>query len=492
MTKIYNYWHEKGIPYFKPIHFVVGNFGPCLLGKKSWLALTEEVYKKFPNDRYVGFYEFTTPILIIRDPELIKDITIKDFDSFPNHRRFVSSDIDPLWGKGLFQMSTREGWHSMRSTLSPFFTGSKLKMLFTLMGECATQFIDHIKSQNGEMIEIKDTYTRFSNDIIATCAFGIQCDSLKHRENEFYVMGREASDFSGIRGLRFFIYDFSATLMKIFDIKIFSNRVSAFFRKIIKEALVLRREKNIIRPDMLHLLIEAAKKINNLDYEERMKNVLNEFTDEDITAQVITFFIAGFETISTALCYLTYYLAINPDVQKRLYDEINETLEESPKTTYETLTSMKYLECVISESLRINTPVGIVNRRCEKPYTIKPVNPTEKPVELNKGSIIWFPAGALQKDEKYFPNPDRFDPERFNAENKSKINPFAYIPFGSGPRNCVGTRFATLEMKTIIVEILKHFEIVPNAKTEIPLVPSPVHFNGLPDGGMWLDFKPRT
>ncbi|KAF5288534.1 hypothetical protein FQA39_LY15402 [Lamprigera yunnana] len=492
IAKIYNYWHERGIPYVKPLHYVFGNLTPALFRIKSFPKLIEDAYESFPNNRYVGFYQFTTPTLIIRDPELIKDITIKDFDSFPNHRQFIPASVDPLWGKNLFQMSTEEGWHGMRSTLSPSFTGSKMKILFNLMAECTAQFMDYFKSYNGEVdVEIKDVFTRFSNDVIGTCAFGIECNSLKQKDNEFYTMGKEATDLTGFKSLKFFGYGLNATLLKLFNIKIFNNKVGTFFRNIIKDTLDLRRQKNVVRPDMIHLLLEAAKKTNTYNGEENIKNTINGLSDEDITAHALVFFLAGFETVSTALCFVCYHLALNSDVQQRLYIEINETMDQSPKTTYESIMSMKYLDCVISETLRMNSPVPLMDRKCQKPYVIKSASPSEKPIKLDEGTIIWMPLRALQKDKKYFPNPEKFDPDRFAAENKSNINPFAYTPFGSGPRNCIGSRFALLEIKLMIVEILKHFEIVPNAKTEIPIIPS-VHFlHGLPDKGLWLSFKPR-
>ncbi|KAF5288530.1 hypothetical protein FQA39_LY15398 [Lamprigera yunnana] len=492
IVKIYNYWHEREIPYVKPLHYVFGNLTPALFRIKSFPKLIEDAYESFPNNRYVGFYQFTTPTLIIRDPELIKDITIKDFDSFPNHRQFIPASVDPLWGKNLFQMSTEDGWHGMRAILSPSFTGSKMKILFNLMEECAAQFMDYFKSYNGEVdVEIKDTFTRFANDIIGTCAFGIQCNSLKHRDNEFYMMGKEATDFSGFKSLKFFGYGFNSTLIKFFNVKVFSKKVSTFFRSTIEDTIELRRQKNVVRPDMIHLLLEAAKKMKNANTEEKRETFFNELSDEHIISSAINFLVAGFESVSTALSYLTYDLAVNPDVQKRLYDEINETLEPSQKTTYQSIMSMKYLDCVTSESLRIHSPVVVMDRKCVKPYTIKPVSPTEKPLHVDPGTIIWVPITAFHKDEKYFPNPKKFDPERFSDENKPNINPFAYFPFGSGPRNCIGSRFALLEIKMITVEILKNFEIITNAQTEIPLKHSPIHFNGIPSTGIWVTFKPR-
>ncbi|KAF5288513.1 hypothetical protein FQA39_LY15381 [Lamprigera yunnana] len=493
VAKKYHYWHDKGVPYIKPIYFF-GNYASVVFRKKSIVEMVIDTYSKYPNSRYVGFYQPNhQPVLMLRDPDLIKDVTIKEFESFPDHKQFVPHNIDPLWDKNLLQMSTEDGWHTMRTTLSPSFTSSKLKMMFHLMQDCATQFVNYFKSQEGEvLIELKDTFTRFTNDIIATCAFGIQCDSLKDRNNDFYLMGKEATDFSGLKGLKFFGYEFSGPLMKLLKIKMFSDEVSAFFRKVVLETLNHRRQNNIVRPDMIHLLLEASKKVNNLNEEEKSKNIKNELSHDDITAQALIFFSAGFETVSSAMSYLCYELAVHPDIQERLYNEIKETLEGSPKLTYETITSMKYLESCVLETLRLHSSIPGTDRKCQKPYTINPVHPSEKPLRIEKGQLISIPICALHHDEQYFPNSYNFDPERFNAENKSKINPYVFIPFGIGPRNCIGSRFALVEIKLVMVNVLKAFEIVVNKKTAIPLNYSSTSFNLIPDNGIWVSFKPRV
>ncbi|KAF5288518.1 hypothetical protein FQA39_LY15386 [Lamprigera yunnana] len=481
LRKKYNFWRDRRVPHLKPT-YLLGNLGPTVFRIKSLRQVIEDVYTSFPKNRYVGFYNANEPVLILRDPELIKDVTIKDFESFPDHRKFVPPNVDVLWEKNLFQMNTEDGWHTMRSILSPSFSSSKMKQMFQLMEECVTQLVDHFKSQNEDIsLEVQDVFTRITNDIIATCAFGIQCNSLKNRDNEFYVMGREASDFSGFKALKLVGHGISSTLMKLFNIKMFNSRVSSFFRKVINENLSLRKKNDVIRPDMIHLLLEASKRLGNLTEEERSKLIKTELTQEDITAQALIFFFAGFDTVSSAMCYLCYELAINPEIQRQLYDEIRETVETSSQPTYESITSMKYLDCVISESLRLHSFAPVMDRQCQKSYVIKPVHPSEKPLHIQKGQLIWIPSYSIHRDEQYYLNPLKFDPERFNTENRSKINWTMYLPFGVGPRMCIGSRFALLELKLLIVEILRNFEIVPNEKTEVPLSNSIASLNGLPD-----------
>lgn len=178
--------------------------------------------------RYSGIYQCFLPILILKDPDLIKQITVKDFDHFTDHRSFFPEDVDPLWGKNLFSLKGKylflhnfifkncknfkiteetfnpfvgQKWRDMRTILSPSFTSSKMKSLFVLISECAENFVKHFleKSEGVVTIEFKDTFTRFTNDVIASAAFGIQVDSLGQPKNQFYVMGKEATDFSSTR-----------------------------------------------------------------------------------------------------------------------------------------------------------------------------------------------------------------------------------------------------------------------------------------------------
>ena len=144
---------------------------------------------------------------------------------------------------------------------------------------------------------------------------------------------------------------------------------------------------------------------------------------------------------------------------------------------------------VVCESLRKWPPAVTTDRQVSKDFIIEPVKPGEKKLLLEKGAVCWLPVFAIHNDAKFYPNPEKFDPERFSEENKNKINPSMYIPFGSGPRNCIGSRFALLEGKLLLSYILKNFEVVKTGKTKIPVVLDKTQINLASEGGMWLGFK---
>lgn len=228
-----------------------------------------------------------------------------------------------------------------------------------------------------------------------------------------------------------------------------------FFKKIVTETMCFRERESIARPDMIHLLMEARKGRLRHEDEKAPENDTGfatveesalgksaskmELTDDVITAQALIFFFAGFETTSTMLSFLSYELALNPDVQSRLQREVDEvTKGEVKRVSYEELLKMRYLDQVISETLR-KYPAGFVlSRHCVRDYRIEAERDNETDFVLEKGCLVAIPVAGIHRDPEYFPEPDRFDPDRFSDENKGKIVAGSYMPFGSGPRNCIG------------------------------------------------------
>ncbi|KAF2903665.1 hypothetical protein ILUMI_02506 [Ignelater luminosus] len=499
----FQYWKERGVPHVEA-WTIFGNMTSIVFRQKSFANLLQDVYNQYSNQRYFGFYQFLKPALVIKDIELIKQICIKDFDKFSDHYDFLPEESDPFWKRGLFAMEGKE-WHDMRTVLSPAFTSSKMKGMFHLMTECAQKVVDHFESQKLDVItlDMRDALTRLTNDVIASCAFGFKCNSFTHQNNEFYVMGNEAFDFSGIKGLKLFGSSISPALMKVFKITMFSEPVINFFRRIVKETIEYREKTGLIRPDMIHLLREAQKGRLSNDMENSEDNYTGTFktdgdkkaviTDDDIVCQAAIFFFGGYDTVGSLLCNLVYELAINPDAQDKLIEEVDETLTAcNGKITYEALMKMKFLDMVISETLRLWSPAIFLNRKCVKPFTIEPILPGEKSLHLESGFECMIPVFAIHRDPQYFPNPNKFDPERFSDENKKNIQPFTYLPFGIGPRFCIGNRFALLEAKTGIFYLLTRFKIVAVEKTSVPFVIDRSSIALRHEHGYWLGLKRRS
>ncbi|KAK5641474.1 hypothetical protein RI129_010021 [Pyrocoelia pectoralis] len=509
LIKPLNYWKEKNVPYTLGVP-IFGNAWPVVFRQLSFAEVNQKLCQDHADKRYLGMHSFTSPLLIVQDPDLIKKITVKEFDTFPEHRPFIPADVDPLWDKNLFAMAGGERWHEMRATLSPSFTSNKIKSMFVLMKECSRQFSSFYLKKGGMVtIELKDAFSRFTNDVIATAGFGVKCDSLEEPRNEFYLMGRELTNFQGWKGLLSLMKIFMPTITRLLKLSMFDKAVADFFRSIVRETIKIREEQNITRPDMIHLLMQAGTgqlkdekdvsvpeagfaAVQESEIGKNEKKRKFAITNEDITAQVLLFFFAGFDSVSTMMCYAVYELALQPEIQKRLQVEVDQNFSKyGDDLTYDALMSMKYLDQIISETLRKWPSFVSTDRRCVRPFTIEPVLPGENVLHLEAGSVVLIPIYSIQRDARYYPNPDIFDPERFSERNKDKIVPYTYLPFGAGPRNCIGSRFALLEGKLIIAELVRKFEFVVVEKTQIPIVLSKTNFNPIPDEGFWIGLKPR-
>lgn len=225
------------------------------------------------------------------------------------------------------------------------------------------------------------------------------------------------------------------------------QKLSTFFKSLILDTMVERESKNIMRPDMINIIMQVrkgslAKEVQDekIDSNDGFATVTEfsskadakkEWSDDELVAQCLLFFLAGFETSSTLLSFLGCELALNPDIQEKLCREIDET----QKLTYEALNSMKYLDQVISECLRKWPPAMITDRICNKEITLVVDG---QPVTIKEGQQFWIPIYGLHMDPKYFPEPEKFDPDRYSEENVGKIVAGSYVPFGIGPRNCIG------------------------------------------------------
>ncbi|XP_062563384.1 probable cytochrome P450 9f2 [Armigeres subalbatus] len=516
-SKKYEYFLAKPIPVLKPT-FLLGSTGPMMFRRRDVSSHVKLLYDAFEDYKIVGFYDLMKPIYMMRDPEVIKQITVKDFDYFMDHTPTMTNSKpddevggESLFGNSLFALRGQK-WRDMRATLSPAFTGSKMRHMFDLVADCAKSMGEFFKSEAaaGKVLEyeMKDTFSRFGNDVIATVAFGIKVDSLRDRENEFFMKGKAMLNFQSLFVLVKFLLlrAFPALAQKI-GVDFVDSSLTDYFKRMIVDNMKQRDAHGIFRNDMIQMLMEVRKGSLRHQKDEQDtkdagfatveesnvgKSTINRvWTENELISQCFLFFLAGFDTVSTCMTFLTYELMLNPDVQQRLYDEVIETEESlnGKPLTYEVLQKMEYMDMVVSEALRKWPPALISDRFCVKNYMYDDGNGLRFPIE--KGQTMWIPTIAIHNDPKYYENPEKFDPERFSEENRSKIDAAAYLPFGAGPRNCIGSRLALMEVKVIVYNLLKDFSIEASEKTQIPLKMAKNFFALQAEKGVWLEFKPR-
>lgn len=190
-----------------------------------------------------------------------------------------------------------------------------------------------------------------------------------------------------------------------------------FFLNTFLQTLEHREKNNVVRSDLVSLLL----------------GLKNMYTSYELAAEAFLVYAAGFETSSTLITFALYELALNQDIQDRLREEITTGIEENNgELTYEMLFGFKYLDMIINESLRKYPPIAENMRKCAQDFKIP-----ETDLVIPKGTTIQINTFSLHRDPDYFPEPEKFDPERFNDQNVKNIKPFTFLPFGEGPRICM-------------------------------------------------------
>lgn len=396
---------------------------------------------------------------------MIKQIGVKDFDYFEDRRSFIDEKVDQLFGSSLVMLKG-DKWRQMRATLSPAFTGSKMRQMFELIADCSQEIVACLQKQakNGEKInwEMKDFFSKYANDVIATCAFGVKVNSIENPHNEFYAAGKKMANFNNFRtSVKLAVMISCRWLQKLLGLTVIAPEIASKFKSMIMDTMSYRSENNIFRPDVINMLMQVRKsetEPTTTSTDEKLDEtadgfatveesdvgkttVRRQWTDDELVAQCFLFFLGGFDAPSTMIMYVVYELTVNRDIQDRLYEEFVECRKKcgSKRIDYDMLQKLKYLDQVVSETFRKWPVSPVFDRICVKDIEIQDGN---NKFTIEKNTPVWFPIYALHHDPKYFPNPQKFDPERFNDENKAQILSGTYIPFGVGPRNCIGKQIS--------------------------------------------------
>uniref|UniRef100_A0A1Y1LZR7 Cytochrome P450 n=2 Tax=Photinus pyralis TaxID=7054 RepID=A0A1Y1LZR7_PHOPY len=440
-TRNFSCWRNQNVPYKKPVFFF-GNTLPLVLQKMSINAFLRDLYKSatFPC---VGFFFFDRPLLLIRDPELIKRILVSEFDYFED-RSVMYNEHDKYIRTNLFMLK-QPAWRNLRTKVTSVFTASKLKNMVPLVLEAGDDMVNFMKLNclGSEMTNCRSTTFKYAIDAISSCAFGLRVNS--HENSDFAEAAKGIQGVTPLRVIQMAAHFFAPLLVKIFRLKFNDPKSCRYLAKIFLDTVKQREQLKTNRPDF----IELMKKLQREEPDH--------FDDELLASLPLQFLVAGFETSGATIAYILYELSLNTSIQDRLRAEILAVLSKHETITYDAIQEMPYLDMVIKEALRKYPTLPFLDRECTKAYTIPNTN-----VVIQKGVAVYISLTALQHDENYFPDPMVFNPERFSTENKSTIVPCTYMPFGEGYRNCLATKFGYLSVSIGVIKILSHFEIVPS------------------------------
>uniref|UniRef100_A0A671R8S5 Cytochrome P450 3A n=1 Tax=Sinocyclocheilus anshuiensis TaxID=1608454 RepID=A0A671R8S5_9TELE len=467
----HSFFKKLGIPGPKPLPF----FGTMLEYRKGFHQFDVECFKKY--GRVWGIYDARQPVLCIMDQSIFKTILVKEcYSLFTNRRNFRLNG--PLYDA--VSIVEDDDWRRIRSVLSPSFTSGRLKEMFGIMKTHSHILVDNLgkTATRGEAVDIKEFFGAYSMDVVTSTAFSVDIDSLNNPKDPFVTNIKKMLKFDLLNPLFLItaLFPFITPVLEKMDFAFFPTSVTDFFfaalKKIKSERVASDHKKRV---DFLQLMVDSQ----TAGKEHTEKGL----SDHEILSQSMIFIFGGYETTSSTLSFFFYNLANNPEAMKKLQEEIDQTFPDKAPVDYEAVMNMEYLDAALNESLRLFPIVGRLERVCKKTVDINGLL-------IPKDMVVMIPTFALHRDPDYWSNPESFKPERFTKGNKESIDPYMYMPFGLGPRNCIGMRFAQVSMKLAIVEILQRFDVSVCDQTQVPLE---LGTSGLlvPKDPIKLQFKPR-
>jgi len=395
------------------------------------IQLFEHLHRAYGN---IAHYRFMgTPIIFVNNPDYIQEILINQASSFVKERTVRRMKV--LLGEGL--ITSDDPIHKrQRKIAAPAFHRQRIAAYAGKIVAIAAHARD--QWQPGETVDIAAATMRLSLEIVARTLFDTEVTPDIRSIND---------EVNTIMGLYNFIVGMPALerylhwpIPKLVNFRRSRDRLNTIVDRIIRQ----RRDEMAADPtradrgDLLSMLIASRYETEDPRPSNLVPRCLPEgMSDEQIRDEVLTIFLAGYETVANALAWTWYCLSQNPDAETRLHAELDAVLERRLPTLAD-YPALTYTEQVFAESMRLYPPAWAMGRRSTKPITLGPYR-------IPAGAHFFFSQYIIQRSEEYFPDPLRFDPTRHTPEAKAARPRFAYFPFGGGGRQCIGESFAWME-----------------------------------------------
>ncbi|XP_062999709.1 cytochrome P450 3A9-like [Elgaria multicarinata webbii] len=484
LVMLYGIWPHSvfkklGIPGPTPLPF----FGTLLGYREGLIQFDTKCSEKY--GKVWGLYDGRQAVLAVLDPIIIKAILVKEcYTTFTNRRSLKVAGVF----KHILPRTEDEQWKRIRTVLSPTFTSGKLKEMFPIIkhyGEVLMRNVQR-KMENGETLAVKDIFGTYSLDVITSTSFGVNLDSMNNPKDPFVKHIKNLTKFKPLIPLNVLItvFPFLTPLLRALNLNILPQDAETFFMRSfakIKETRLKEGEGS--RVDFLQLMIDSQGS-DGSQQSNGMDHLYKGLTDTEILAQSLIFVFAGYEPTSNSLSFMAYVLATHPDIQQKLQNEIDSILPNKAPLTYDAIRQLEYLDMVLSETQRLYPLGGRIERVCKKDVEINGVT-------IPKGMVVIIPPYVLHRNPEYWPQPEVFRPERFSKDNRETMDPYTYLPFGAGPRNCIGMRFALVAIKVAMATLLQHFSFRVCKETQIPLKMSNKIFL-IPEKPIVLKLVPRN
>ncbi|CAG9785253.1 unnamed protein product [Diatraea saccharalis] len=442
------YWQKLGIVGPKP-NILFGNYKDVILRRITSFELQEDLYNTYPKEKVVGLYRFNTPILLLRDLDIIQHVFISNFDSFVNR----GMEFGDKFATNLAS-SNDETWRILRAQFSPLFTSGKLKNMLYLVERCGNKMLEQLNTEISlsETCNVQKITYKFTMQAISSCAFGIDMDEPDKRLTRICKL-----IFRNYYALELFYI--CCNLMKKLRLNTMPREVTNYFSALVNSIKEQRSGVPSQRKDFMDLLLHM-KNLSELKIGQRHKSNDGELkvlpiSDDLIAAQAMIFFSAGFETSANTLSYLLYEIAKHQDIQEKLFEEIKQTLDNNiGELSFDTLKQMSYMNQVFYETLRMYSLIDLQRKVSAPSCKIPGVD-----VTLKRDDYLFVSVRGIHYDEKYYPEPHKFDPDRFLPDNIKSRHPCAYMPFGVGPRQCIGWLFGKIQTQIFLVKFLARYKV---------------------------------
>ena len=427
----------------------------------SPILLFEYLHATYGN---VSSYSFMgTPIVFVNDPEMIREILVTQSASFVKERTVRRMKI--LLGDGL--ITSDEPFHMrQRRIAAPAFHRQRIQAYADQIVASAVAARERLRL--GEVFDIAGASMELSLEIVARTLFATEVDDDIRRIN-----------------------DEVNTIMDLYNFIVAFPRIESFLHLPIPGVVRFRKSKARLdavvdrlirerrsdaggedRGDLLTMLLESGDEV--LDGEGKATGEMIRMSDAQVRDEVLTIFLAGYETVANGLTWTWYLLSQNPEVEAKLHEELDRVLgvgEARRLPTMADYSALKYTEMVFAESMRLYPPAWAMGRMSTKAVELGPYR-------IPKGAHFFFSQYMMSRTKEYFPDPLRFDPERFTAEGKAGRSKYTYFPFGGGPRQCIGEAFAWMEGVFSIAVLAQGYRLryadaaPPEVQAKITLRPS--------------------
>lgn len=398
------------------------------------------------------------PYVVVTDPDDVETILSS---TTLLQKTDVYSFLGPWLREGLLT-SYGSKWHKRRKMITPAFHFKILIDFLEVMNDCSTKFIGILqnKAKTGEIFDFQNAVQYCTMDVICETAMGIKINAMDNPDADIpiafhdmcvTVQNRIFSAFKRSEFLFKFTQDYrkqqkALNILNSFTWEVIGKRfekVKAEMEK--KEEIAEENEINLGRKKQAFLDTLMTSTIDG-----------SHLTTPEIAEEVSTFIFEGHDTTTSGISFATYVLSRLPKIQQKVFDEQKVIFgnDKDRYPTYQEIQDMKYLELVIKETERLFPSVPLIGRITENEIKI-----AGKVVPPNTGVVVNIL--GMGYNEKYFPDAHIVDPERFDKDNREGAHPYDYVPFSAGPRNCIGQKFAMLEMKSVLSKIVRNFEILP-------------------------------